>query len=168
MKDNIILIGFMGAGKTTVGRYIANHWAMNFADFDEEISKQEKMSINEIFAAHGEKYFRDMEKLTIQRFMGCENFVISTGGGIVKERENVQALRKIGKVIYLKASIQTLFDRIKDSGDRPLLKSPEPFKDFEHIFEERRKNYELADIIINTENKSVEDIVRKIDEKINS
>lgn len=168
MKDNIVLIGFMGAGKTTVGRYLSNLWAMNFADFDEEIVKQEKMSINEIFKHYGEKHFRNMEKITIQRFQGCENFVISTGGGIVKDKENIEGLKKIGKVIYLYAPLKTLFDRIKNGNERPLLKCENPFKEFEKIFDARKENYELADIIINTENKDLEKIVREIDEKINS
>ncbi|MBE7705776.1 MAG: shikimate kinase [Cyanobacteria bacterium SIG30] len=168
MKDNIVLIGLMGAGKTTIGRYLANLWAMNFVDFDEDIEKNENMKINEIFAKYGEKHFRELEKKAIQKHMGCENFIIATGGGIVKDVENIDNLKKIGKVIYLKASPLILFERIKDSETRPLIRCSDAYREFEKIFEQRREKYELADIIINTENKTLEEIVRNINEKLNS
>ena len=139
MKNNIVFIGLMGAGKTTVGRYLANLWAMNFADFDKEIAKQEKMSVSEIFAQKGEKYFRQMEKVTIQRFMDCNNFIISTGGGIVKDKENIDNLKKIGKVIYLKAPVKVIYERIKNNDERPLLKCANPLLELENIFKQRSK-----------------------------
>ena len=167
MKDNIILIGLMGAGKTTVGRYMANLWAMNFIDFDEEISKNLKMSINEIFKKYGERHFRKLEKGAIQKYSTCKNFVISTGGGIVEDIENIENLKKIGCLVYLKAAPEVLYERIKDDTSRPLLKTKDPKRELFAIYEKRRKNYEMADIMVNTENMTTKEIVSEIYEKIN-
>ncbi|MDE7478489.1 MAG: shikimate kinase, partial [Lachnospiraceae bacterium] len=121
--DNIILTGYMGSGKTTVGRNVAKLMNYTFVDTDELIVEQQNRSINEIFAADGEQAFRDMETALLQKLIADkkEHLVISTGGGMPLRAENRQLLSRLGKVVYLKASPKTIYNRIKGDTTRPLL-----------------------------------------------
>ena len=110
----------MGSGKSTVGRLLAKKMGLPYFDLDKLIENQEKMSITDIFQKHNEKYFRDLESVTLKQYSEESNFVISTGGGCVLRDQNLCILRE-GLVIYLKISIETQFERVKNRTHRPLL-----------------------------------------------
>ena len=120
MINQIYLVGSMGSGKSTVGRLLAKKMGLPYFDLDKLIENQEKMSITDIFQKHDEKYFRDLESITLKQYSEESNFVISTGGGCVLRDQNLYILRE-GLVIYLKISIETQFDRVKNRTHRPLL-----------------------------------------------
>ncbi len=168
MGNNIVLISLMGGGKTTVGRAIAQKYGFRFIDFDEEIEKDNNISICEFFEKFGEEHFRTLEKRKIKEYQNVERYVISTGGGIVKDVKNIENLKNIGTVFYLYASPDVLFQRIKGDKTRPLLRCENPKAELAKIYEERRENYEKADFKINTENKSIDAIAGEIYEKIRS
>ena len=118
---NIILIGFMGAGKTKVGKLLAKTLGYGFVDMDELIEEREGLPIKEIFEKRGEKYFREKEKEWLKRLSLLEKIVLSPGGGIILSPENRKRLRKMGKVFYLKASPKAILERVKNESHRPLL-----------------------------------------------
>ena len=120
MINQIYLVGAMGSGKSTMGRLLAKKLGLPCFDLDKLIEDQEKMSISDIFQKHNEKYFRDLESTTLKQYSEESNFVISTGGGCVLRDQNLSILRK-GLVIYLKISIETQFERVKNRTHRPLL-----------------------------------------------
>ena len=120
MINQIYLVGAMGSGKSTMGRLLAKKLGLPYYDLDKLIEDQEKMSISDIFQKHNEKYFRDLESITLKQYSEESNFVISTGGGCVLRDQNLYILRK-GLVIYLKISIETQFERVKNRTHRPLL-----------------------------------------------
>ena len=120
MINQIYLVGPMGSGKSTMGRLLAKKLGLPYFDLDKLIEDQEKMSISDIFQKHNEKYFRDLESITLKQYSEESNFVISTGGGCVLRDQNLNILRK-GLVIYLKISIETQFERVKNRTHRPLL-----------------------------------------------
>lgn len=123
MADCIILIGFMGAGKSTVGKLLASRLQYEFLDTDELIKEKFKMSIPEIFEKFGEEYFRKGEKEVIKSIPLDTKAVIACGGGSVIDPDNVECLKKLGKIIYLKAKPETLAMRVSGNHDRPLLES---------------------------------------------
>ena len=158
MKTNIVLIGFMGAGKTEVGRILAINLGFNFLDIDALIEEYEEMSITEIFKKKGEKYFRDLETKILKTIKGSElsgkdkPSVISTGGGAPAFNGNMKLLKNIGTVIYLKADARTIYERIKSETHRPVLGADGfTLKSVSDKLSEREKIYEKADIIIYTE-----------------
>ena len=158
MKTNIVLIGFMGAGKTEIGRILAINLGFNFLDIDALIEEYEEMSITEIFKKKGEKYFRDLETKILKTIKGSElsgkdkPSVISTGGGAPAFNGNMKLLKNIGTVIYLKADARTIYERIKSETHRPVLGADGfTLKSVSDKLSEREKIYEKADIIIYTE-----------------
>lgn len=166
MKDNIILIGMMGAGKSTVGIELSKSLTnYNLIDIDSEIEKQAGMKISDIFEKFGEDYFRQMETDFLKEICKINNQIIATGGGIFEREENRNILKNCGTVFYLKASAETLFNRIKNQTHRPLLKNGFGAKNIKNILEKRESNYSKAHIIIDTENKPLYNIVKEIIEK---
>lgn len=159
---NISLIGMMGSGKTCIGELLAKLLNMSFVDTDEQIIKSEKTSINQIFAQKGETYFREIETATLKNVLNFNNQIISTGGGIIKSDENLSLLKKKSVVFYLKASPDILFERIKNNKERPLL-NVENMKDkIKTILQERISQYEKAQYIIVTDDKSPIEIANEI------
>ena len=159
---NISLIGMMGSGKTCIGELLAKLLNMSFVDTDEQIIKTEKISINQIFAQKGETYFREMETATLKNVLNFNNQIISTGGGIIKSDENLSLLKEKSVVFYLKASPDILFERIKNNKERPLL-NVENMKDkIKTILQERISQYEKAQYIIVTDDKSPIEIANEI------
>ncbi len=157
MKDNIALIGFMGSGKTTVGRALSKLMDMKFVDIDKVISAREKKSINEIFEEKGQIYFRDLEREIIAQESLKNNCVISTGGGSILDNENIKRLRETSFVVYLDCTIECLYQRLKNSTTRPILNATEDRrKIIEELYEKRRFLYEIS-----------ADYTVKIDEKTN-
>lgn len=159
---NISLIGMMGSGKTCIGELLAKLLNMSFVDTDEQIIKTEKTSINQIFAQKGETYFREMETATLKNVLKFNNQIISTGGGIIKSDENLSLLKEKSVVFYLKASPDILFERIKNNKERPLL-NVENMKDkIKTILQDRISQYEKAQYIIVTDDKSPIEIANEI------
>jgi len=151
---NVVLTGFMGTGKSEVGRILAHRLGHVLIDVDEEIEKEQKMKISDIFREFGEPAFRDIESAMIKILAERESAVISTGGGAVLRRENMDVLRNKGVIVCLTASVETIYDRTKRSKDRPLLKVDDPLGRIKELLALRQPHYEKADIIVDTEGKS--------------
>ncbi len=148
--ENIILTGYMGSGKTTIGKNLAKQKNFTFVDTDEMIVKQQHSSINKIFATEGEQAFRDMETALLRQFIADkkEHMVISTGGGMPLRAENRQLLSRLGKVVYLKASPKTIYARIKGDTTRPLLQCENPMKRIEEMIAAREPLYEEGAMLV--------------------
>ena len=166
---NIILIGFMGAGKSTVSQYLKDVFAMHVVEMDQLIAEREDMSIPDIFATYGEEYFRDLETNLLIEMQSHKNAVISCGGGAALREKNVAEMKKNGRVVLLTATPETIFERVKDSNDRPVLNGRKNVKGISELMEQRREKYEAAaDIVINTDDKTVlqicEELVQRLQE----
>jgi len=160
---NIILIGFMGSGKSSVGRKLAKDLGMDYIDSDELIEKTEKMKINDIFAKKGEAYFRGLETGVIKTLEDYDNFVISTGGGMVLRQENVKMLKNIGPIVLLWADAEVVYGRIKNQTHRPLLQVPDPKAEIGKILDIRKPIYnQVADFKVDTAQLSIDETVERI------
>ncbi|MFH1387602.1 MAG: shikimate kinase [bacterium] len=161
--SNIILIGFMGSGKTAVGQALAKELGYAFIDTDEIIETGEKRTIGNIFMTEGEEYFRGLETNALKSLTGIDQTIVSTGGGIILKEENLPLLKGLGKVVYLSASHEVIYDRIKDETHRPLLRVSDPKKEIGDLLAKREEKYKkAADIIIDTSGKEVDVIVREL------
>lgn len=151
-SKRIFLVGFMGAGKSTVGRILADKLGVPFLDLDDIIEKKTNRTIENIFSEEGEEYFRRIESealmMTGQRESG---FVVSTGGGIILKEENREFIKQNGVSIYLKADINKIMERISADTARPLLNVDDPRAKAEQLMKERSNFYERSDYIINTD-----------------
>ncbi|MFH0985455.1 MAG: shikimate kinase [Candidatus Omnitrophota bacterium] len=169
MADNIYLIGMMGSGKTVTGRALAEFAGYSFVDLDAEIQAAEGCSIPEIFERSGEPHFRAVESSTLERFSKKTQQVVATGGGIVLRPENVQQMKKTGKIVLLKASAECLWQRVRYSKDRPLLNKPDPFGTLRQILNDREFFYEKAsDLSVLTDGKSAETVAKEIRDMLRS
>lgn len=121
MKNNIVLLGFMGCGKSTVGKLLAAKTGYSFVDTDSLIEKKENMSVNDIFKEKGEAYFRAAEAETVKELTSRERLIIAVGGGTVLNAENVEALKASGFCVWLKVSPEAVLKRLKNDTTRPLL-----------------------------------------------
>lgn len=163
---NIILVGMMGSGKTTIGQILLQNLdGFDFFDTDKQIEKAEKQSINKIFELKGEEYFRKLETKITEDLINSKDLIISTGGGLFVKDENVQNLKMCGIVFYLKSSAEELAKRLENDKSRPLLKNEELTIKLKELLAAREKHYEKADYTINTTNKSIEEITKEIIEK---
>ena len=166
MFKNIILTGFMGVGKTSVGTQLAKDLGYAFVDTDNLIEADQNMAITMIFATHGEPYFREIEARIVQEVAARESQVVSTGGGAVIRDSNREAFKKAGFVVCLSARPEVIFDRIKHETHRPLLQTPDPLAKIRELLDSRARFYAQADITIDTSEKSVEQIIGEIKERI--
>lgn len=162
MKKNIVLIGLMGSGKTTLGRHIAAKSGMEFVDTDELIIQKAGKPISKIFEDEGELFFRDLESEAVKEASEKTGAVISTGGGAVLREENIENLKKTGVLFYLKASPEALYERVKDDDSRPLLRGDDPVGILRRILIARSSYYGQADFTINTGQLSPEQASDKI------
>lgn len=159
---NIILIGFMGSGKTTAGKLLAEKLSMHFIDTDDLIEQIAQKKISDIFKENGEAHFRDMESKIIDTLSGYDKFVIATGGGIVLRPENVTKLKAIGQLVLLSAKPDVIYDRVKGNKDRPLLHA-DPMAKIKDILGKRNPIYRAAaDIEVDTSKLSVAQVVDMI------
>lgn len=163
---NIVLTGFMGVGKTAVGRELANILGWKFIDMDEEIVKTQNLSISEIFSNSGEAVFRDLETEMIRETVEKNNIIISTGGGAILRQENVDFLSSNGIIVCLTARPETILDRTSRSSKRPLLNVDDPLERVKALMESRKPFYEKADFMMDTEEKTPLQIAREILEKV--
>ena len=162
MTKNIVLIGLMGCGKTTVGKLLAEKAEMKLVDTDALIVEKAGKSINNIFAEDGEPVFRDIEASVIKDVSEKENLVVSTGGGAVVREENIDNLKKNGVLFYLYAPAEKLYERIKGDNERPLIKTESPLATLQTLLKNREMFYMQADYKINTVNKTPDEITEEI------
>lgn len=167
MKNNIILVGMMGAGKTFIGKTLKDYYPqMKLVDLDEFIENKQQIKISEIFKTKGEAFFRDLETNYIKTLCESENQIISLGGGAFEREENRKILNENGYTVYLKAPADVLFERIKNETHRPLLQQGFGVEKVEEILSKREKNYEKALIVVDTSEKSSYNIISEIMKRI--
>ena len=160
---NIFLIGFMGAGKSTIARVLQKELDMELIEMDERIVEEQGMSINEIFEKKGEDGFRDIESQLVTDIGESHNSIVSCGGGVVIRPQNVENMKKSGKIIFLTATPQTILERVKNGKERPLLNGHMNVEYISELMEKRRQFYEDAsDVKVATDNKTVGEICTEI------
>lgn len=164
---NIVLIGFMGAGKSTISEYLRAAFAMDVVEMDQIIAQRQGMSISDIFESYGEEYFRDLETSLLIEMQSRTNVVISCGGGVPMRERNVTEMKKNGKVVLLTAKPETILERVRDNHDRPLLEENKNVGFIAELMEKRRQKYEAAaDIIIETDGKTELEICEELIQRI--
>lgn len=163
MKSNLVLIGFMGSGKSTIGKMLSKYLEMKFVDTDHEIEKEQKQKISNIFEDKGQEFFRELESKMIEKISNKKNIVISTGGGAILKKENVDNLKKDALIIYLNVDRKTLHKRLKYSKNRPLLKKDELWEIINNTLDFREKLYfEACDYYMNISDENAYEIAEKI------
>ncbi len=163
-SHNILLIGLMGAGKTTIGRLLARHRDLQFVDSDHEIEARCGVSIPTIFEIEGEEGFRKRETCVIDELSRRRGIVLGTGGGVVLNPLNRQRLKGRGVVIYLRCQPQELYLRTRHDRNRPLLQTEDPLARLQSLYEQRHPLYmQTADVVLDTGRQSVHCLVRKLE-----
>ena len=163
VEQNIFLIGFMGAGKSTIAKCLQNEFDMELIEMDEQIVKEQGMSINDIFAEKGETAFRDIESELVRDIAKQKNKIVSCGGGVVVRPENVANMKSSGKIIFLTATPETILERVKGGKDRPLLNGHMNVEYIEQMMAKRMDLYEAAaDYKIATDGKTRGEICTEI------
>ena len=155
----VVLVGMMGAGKSEVGRELADKLGYQFVDTDKLAEKLAGKKVRRIFDEDGEPKFRDFERQAIASLKGATAKVVATGGGAFQSADNRSVLNSIGLSFYLKASARELYARIKNDTSRPLLGTADPKGEIARLLFEREPNYEQAVVVVDTEDLSVEEVV---------
>lgn len=165
---NVVLIGYMGSGKSTVGKILREKTGWLLLDSDVEIEKEQNKKISDIFKEQGEDAFRNMESEYLDKLAKMdESIILSTGGGMPMRKENADRMKKVGLVIYLRATAETIYGRLKDDTQRPLLQTGDKLTIITEMLERRNPVYEsAADIIIDTDDNNLERVVNDIMELI--
>ncbi|MBP52327.1 MAG: shikimate kinase [Opitutae bacterium] len=161
-NQKLFLVGMMGSGKTEVGLQFSRKYNLSFFDTDQEIEKMAGCSITEIFANQGESEFRKMEQAVIDSILTKESCIISCGGGLCIPEGMMERLKILGIVACLWAEPRTILARINKDNSRPLIDQGDPLSSIEEILQKRRNRYLAADKILNTENKSIQEIIQEI------
>lgn len=165
-EENIVLIGFMGSGKSHVSRILAEKLKREVLATDEMIESSEGRSIKAIFDESGEAYFRDVETRVVAQAAARKGVIIDCGGGVVLREENIDALKKSGRLFFLSASPACLYEQVNHSGHRPLLDVENPLVLIEELLEARLPHYHKADEIIDADYKSVDEIAQQVLQRI--
>jgi 3-dehydroquinate synthase len=167
-SGNIILVGMMGSGKTTVGRLLARQMGKSFIDSDEEILKRTGVSIQHIFDVEGEAGFRERESGIVQELLKRNDIVLATGGGAVLDEQNRNMMRENGTVVYLKSGVHDLWQRTRHDRSRPLLQTADPRAKLQELFEQRNPLYtQTADIVMHTGKQNVQVLLSALQRKLN-
>ncbi|MGI6574535.1 MAG: 3-dehydroquinate synthase [bacterium] len=164
--ENIVLIGFMGTGKSVVGRELAGQLGWRFIDIDREVEEKAGITISQIFERYGEDYFRQLEADTIRKVMAANKQVIATGGGAVLSADNRECMRARGIIVCLEATAQIILERIGKENHRPLLRNGDPWKRICQLKEQRETYYQKADYTIDTASLTPKAVAQKIIEFI--
>ncbi|MBI4335129.1 MAG: shikimate kinase [Candidatus Omnitrophica bacterium] len=159
---NIVLVGFMGTGKSVVGKRLAKALKMRFVSTDDLIEEKQKRPISEIFESSGEPYFRSVESEVVREASDFDNTVIAAGGGVVLNEENMANLRKRGVIICLNAPPEIVYERTKKYKHRPLLNVDDPVAKIKELMEKRRPFYAKADYQVDTSDMTVDEVVKKV------
>lgn len=167
---SIVLIGMMGAGKTTIGRRLSHRLSLPFVDADAEIERAAAKTIPEIFAEHGEPYFRDGERRVIRRLLGEGPQVLATGGGAYMNEETREAVANHGISVWLKADFEVLASRVRRKSNRPLLDTPDPDETIRRLMRDRYPVYAGADITVHSRDVShdvvADEIIAALEQKL--
>ena len=152
MKDNVILTGFMGTGKTSLGKVLATKLGRPFVDIDKKIEDEARMSIPKIFETFGEEHFRKLERIAVKELSERRGLVIATGGGTIKDEENLRLLKSSGVLICLTTEPEEIFNRTARRGERPVLDGggDERLATIKKLLAERKKFYDRADYQVDT------------------
>lgn len=160
--SNLVLTGFMGTGKTTIGRQVSRRLNMKFVDTDQEVEHVTGLTVREIFDKFGEIRFRSEEKAAVVRVCRNDEQVIATGGGVVLNPENIKELEKNGIIICLSASPEVIHQRTKNKKNRPILNTDDPLQTIRDRLAERKPLYEAAGVMVDTDNRSIEEVVTEV------
>lgn len=160
---NIYLIGFMGTGKSTIARELEKMTGAKRVEMDRLIEEKQGMAITEIFEQYGEEYFRDLETELLRSFVRQENLIVSCGGGSVLREENARLMKDAGNIVLLTAAPETVYERVKDSTNRPILNGNMNVEYISSLMERRRERYEtVADMKIVTDGRSAAQICAEV------
>lgn len=163
LNKHIFLIGFMGCGKSTNAAWLSREAGAVRMEMDQEIVRKQGMEISEIFAVHGEAYFRDLETELLRSLKDREPMVVSCGGGAVLREENVTLMKEMGTIVLLTARPETIYERVKDSTARPVLNGNMNLDYIKELMEKRRPRYEAAaDLVVSTDGRTAEEICGEI------
>lgn len=166
-SGNLILVGMMGSGKTTMGRVLARHLGKEFVDSDEEIIRRTGVTVPHIFDVEGEAGFRQREAAAIRELAGRNNIVLATGGGAVLDGDNRAVLKQSGIVIYLKASTHDLWQRTRHDRNRPLLQTENPYARLVELFQQRDPLYrQVSDIVVQSGKQSAHALMLRLVDEI--
>ena len=166
-KTNLFLIGFMGSGKSTIAACLAKDLGLKMIEMDAEIERREGRTINEIFATDGEAYFRDTESALVREIDEQGGLIVSCGGGVILREENITAMKAHGTIIYLSATPETIYQRVRYSTNRPLLNGHMNVEYIKELMEKRLPRYlSAADCTVETDQKSVSVIAKEIENLI--
>jgi len=168
-SGNLILVGMMGSGKTTIGRTLAKHLGKTFVDSDEEIQQRTGVTIPHIFDVEGESGFRLRETAAIRELMKRDNMVLATGGGAILAEQNRDILRQNGIVVYLKANVHDLWQRTRHDRNRPLLQTADPRAKLAELFGQRDPLYQqAADIVVQSGKQSAQVLMLHLVDEIDT
>ena len=169
MSSNIIfIVGLMGSGKTSVGKVLSKKIQRPFFDIDQEIIKRENLNISQIFDKYGENYFRELEYKTLSKLKDNINCIISTGGGIVLKKENINIMTKNGTIVFLDIDVETQMSRIKNKKNRPLLNSENLKDDLKKMKDDRDKVYKsIANYVIDVSKETKYKVIDRIQVYLN-
>jgi shikimate kinase len=159
---NIALIGFMGTGKSSVGRILATQLGFDFIDTDALIEERTGKSVADIFAQNGEAAFRQLERDLLKELSGRQEMVISTGGGLAASVENLSSLKETALVVCLWATPESIWERVRNQNHRPLLKDPDPLAKIRKLLAAREPFYRQADVLINTDVRSLKEVAQQV------
>lgn len=160
--QNLALVGFMGTGKSSVGRIVADALQFEFVDTDAMIEAQSNRTITEIFAQAGESVFRQLEEQVVEQLASREKLVISTGGGLVMNPCNLTSLQTHALVVCLWASAETIWERVRTQTHRPLLQTPDPLGKIKEMLNQRGPTYRKADVLIHTGLRSPREVALQV------
>ena len=167
--ENIGIIGFMATGKSTIARILSRKLRMEYIDLDKLIEEKNGITIPEIFSIHGEEYFRDLEKEAVKEVSHLENTIVSYGGGVCLDPDNIVVLKNKSKIILLQARAEDILDRTRSDHTRPLLTDKKNTEAIRKIMDERAESYSrAADIVIDTSGKSVMNVIDEILKHLNN
>ncbi|OIP33861.1 MAG: hypothetical protein AUK27_09045 [Deltaproteobacteria bacterium CG2_30_66_27] len=158
----VVLVGFMGSGKSSVGRVLARRFGAPFVDVDERIETAAGSPIRDLFAREGELAFREREKAALRDALSVKGRVIATGGGAFADEENRVLLRSYAPVVYLEAAVETLLDRLAGDLERPLLRGGDREAVVRELLSRRVRGYRTADVTVRTDGRTVEEITRQV------
>ena len=163
---NIVLVGFMGTGKTSVGLSLADRLGMTFLDMDDMIVEREERTIPEIFATDGEEYFRSLERSIVRELAEREGLVVATGGGIVLNRDNIDDFERTGLVVCLSAAPEVILARVEADTNRPLLEGDDKMVKITDLLNKRQALYDAVNCQVETDELSLDEVIGAIMDKL--